>query len=258
MPFIEWRGQRLESLWTGTPRADGRALVFLHHGLGSVVTWRGFPDRLAQRTGLPAFNYSRLGHGRSDPATAARDLDYVHIEAHEVLPHVLAAAGIAAPIFVGHSDGATIALLYASLPRSPAVALVLEAPHVFVEDRTVAGIEAAVELYRRGGLRERLLRFHGANTDALFSAWAETWLMPSFRAWNCEDCLSRITCPVLVIQGEDDEYGSPAQLDRIKAQASGPVETVLLPRCAHEPHREHEETTLAIMARFIATGPAAH
>lgn len=252
MPFLECRGQHLESLWTGRPRDDGRALVFLHHGLGSVATWRDFPERLAERTGLPAFNFSRLGHGRSDPATAARGLDYAHIEAHEVLPHVLAAAGIAAPIFVGHSDGATIALLYASLPRSPAIALVLEAPHVFVEDRTVAGIEAAVAIYRRGGLRERLLRFHGPNTDALFSAWAETWLMPSFRAWNCESCLSEITCPILAIQGEDDEYGTPAQLDRIKAQASGSVETVLLPRCAHEPHREHEETTIAIMARFLA------
>lgn len=250
MEFLDLPQGRLEYAWSGAPKP--RALVFLHHALGSVSTWRDFPERLADTTGLPAFVYSRLGHGRSGAASAERPLDYLDREAFDVLPRVLAAAGIAEPILVGHSDGATIALLHASMTASPARAIVVEAPHIFIEDRTIAGIESAAADYRTTKLREQLMRHHGGNTDAVFAAWADTWRKPAFRSWSCEHRLPEIRCPALLLQGEDDEYGTPLQVERIRDQASGPVELVLLAGCGHFPHQEKPDQAIAIMARFIA------
>jgi pimeloyl-ACP methyl ester carboxylesterase len=253
--FLTLPGGRLEYTWAGTAAPGPRALVFLHHALGSVSTWRGFPQRLADATGRPAFSYSRLGHGSSDPADPNRPLDYLDHEAFEVLPRVLALAGIAEPILVGHSDGATIALLHASMPASPTRAIVIEAPHIFVEDRTVAGIEAAAAEYATTKLRERLMRHHGKNTDAVFAAWADTWRKPAFRAWNCEHRLPAIRCPALLVQGVDDEYGTPRQVERIRDQVSGPAELALIPACGHFPHQEKADEILAVMARFIGAIP---
>lgn len=250
--FFDLPGGRLEYTWTGAASPGPRALVFLHHALGSVTTWRDFPQRLADATRLPAFSYSRLGHGRSGPADSNRALDYLDHEAFEVLPRVLREAGIAEPILVGHSDGATIALLHASMPASPSRALVVEAPHIFVEDRTVAGIEVAAVEYRTTKLRERLMRHHGDNTDDVFAAWADTWRKPAFRSWNCEHHLPAIRCPTLLVQGIDDEYGTPLQIERIRDRVSGPVEMALIPACGHFPHQEKADETLAVMAQFVS------
>lgn len=251
--FFALPGGRLEYAWAGQASPGPRALVFLHHALGSVSTWRDFPQRVADAVGLPAFSYSRLGHGRSDPADPNRPLDYLDHEAFQVLPRVLAMAGITEPILIGHSDGATIALLHASMPASPSRAIVVEAPHIFVEDRTVAGIEAAAMEYKTTELRERLKRHHGTNTGDVFAAWADTWRKPSFRAWSCEHRLPAIACPVLLIQGVDDEYGTPLQVERIRERVSGPVELALIPACGHFPHQEKADEIIAMMARFIAT-----
>ena len=253
--FFALPGGRLEYAWTGAAAPDPRALVFLHHALGSVTTWRDFPQRLADATGLSAFSYSRLGHGKSDPADPNRALDYLDHEAFDMLPRMLDMAGIAEPVLVGHSDGATIALLHASLPQSPSRAIVVEAPHIFVEDQTVAGIETAAIEYQTTKLRERLIRHHGGNTDNVFKAWADTWRKPAFRAWNCEHRLPAIRCPTLLVQGIDDEYGTPRQVERIRDQVSGPVEMALIPACGHFPHQEKTDATLAVMERFIAALP---
>jgi pimeloyl-ACP methyl ester carboxylesterase len=247
-------GAALEAAWHGEPAR--RALVFLHHGLGSARTWRDFPALLGQLTGLPAFAYSRLGHGHSAPATESRALDYVHREAWDVLPEVLRQAGITQPLLIGHSDGASIALLHASLKDSPAQAIVVEAPHIFIEERTLAGIRAAYEQFRHGDLLAGLERQHGANAAPLFRAWADTWLSPEFRPWNCEDRLPLIRCPTLLIQGVDDEFGTPFQVTRIRDQVAGPVELALLDGVRHEPHREQPDRILDLMAAFLTRFPS--
>ncbi len=176
----------------------------------------------------------------------------MHDEARHVLPRVLAAAGIADCVLVGHSDGGSIALIYAGgAPRPGLRALVLEAPHVFVEPLSVESIAAAAEAYRHGDLRARLERRHGANVDCAFWGWNRAWLDPGFLAWNIEEFLPQVTVPVLAIQGEDDPYGTLRQVEAIAAQAGGAVETLALPACGHAPHRDQEERVLAAMAAFL-------
>jgi pimeloyl-ACP methyl ester carboxylesterase len=240
---IEIRGIKLESEWHG-PRS-GPVLVFLHEGLGSVGLWRGFPEKLSEATGLGAFVYSRAGYGKSDAVPLPRPVRYMHDEA-ELLPEVLRAAGVTDPILVGHSDGASIAILY----QGPARALVLEAPHVFTEESGLRSIETAREAYLHGGLRDRLARWH-QEVDSAFWGWNGPWLNPEFRKWNIEDSLPRIRAPILVVQGENDEYGTEKQIDAIRAGAGGPVEAVLLPGCGHSPHRDKPEETLRAMSEFL-------
>jgi pimeloyl-ACP methyl ester carboxylesterase len=244
--MIEVRGLELESEWHG-PRT-GPVLVFLHEGLGSAGLWRGFPEKLKQATGLGAFVYSRAGYGKSDAVPLPRPVRYMHDEA-ELLPEVLRAAGVADPILVGHSDGASIAILYAGA-GGPARALILEAPHVFTEHEGLRSIEAARDAYLRGGLRDRLARWH-QDVDSAFWGWNGPWLNPEFRKWNIEESLPRIRAPILVVQGEDDEYGTQKQIDAIRSGAAGPVETVLLPGCGHSPHRDKPEETLRAMSDFL-------
>jgi pimeloyl-ACP methyl ester carboxylesterase len=239
-------GIELESEWHG-PRT-GPTLVFLHEGLGSVGLWRGFPEKLSQATGLGAFVYSRAGYGKSGTVPLPRPVRYMHDEA-ELLPEVLHAAGVNDPILVGHSDGASIAILYAGAGR-PARALLLEAPHVFTEESGLRSIEAARNAYLRGELRERLARWH-ENVDAAFWGWNGPWLDPAFRQWNIEDSLPHIRVPILVVQGENDEYGTAKQIEAIQRGAGGPVETVLLPECGHSPHRDKPEETLRAMKDFL-------
>jgi pimeloyl-ACP methyl ester carboxylesterase len=231
-------------------------LVFLHEGLGSVSTWRDVPDVLATRTGCAALVYSRHGHGGSDPLPAPRGVRFMHDEALRVLPELVEAHDIHNPILIGHSDGGSIALIYAgSVPsgstRTPR-ALVLLAPHVFVEDCSIESIRIMRERYATTDLRERLATHHGRDVDATFHGWNDVWLAPAFRNWNIEEYLAAITCPVLVIQGEDDEYGTRRQVDAIAAQVRGPVEVDLLPRCGHAPHRDQRELVLNRIAGFIA------
>lgn len=253
--FIMAAGHRLEYRRAAPRVAHRPDLVFLHEGLGSTGLWRDFPDRLAAATGCGALVFSRYGYGASDILTEKRDVAYMHREATVALPELLAALGIERPILVGHSDGASIALIHAGTrqdgkPRWPVTGLILEAPHVFVEDETIAGIEEAKTAYETTDLPARLGRHH-QDGDATFWGWNDIWLDPRFRAWNIEEYLPSVAAPTLVIQGADDEYGTQAQLDAIVAAAAGPVETLMLPDCRHSPHRDQADAVLAAMTAFV-------
>ena len=250
MAFATVAGQRLEIERITAARMGAPTLIFLHEGLGSVALWRDFPQKLAARTGAAALVYSRRGYGKSDRLAAPRKVDYMHDEALVVLPALLSELGIAAPILIGHSDGASIALIYAGSGRSSVRALILEAPHVLVEDVTVASIEQAKIAYRKTDLGQRLARYHD-DPDHAFWGWNDIWLDPAFRAWNIEPFLPGVRCPILAIQGADDEYGTLAQLDAIERGVSGSFERLVLARCKHSPHRDQESATLEAMARFI-------
>jgi pimeloyl-ACP methyl ester carboxylesterase len=216
-------------------------LVFLHEGLGSLSSWRDFPSRLATATGRAALVYSRDGYGRSRMKPAPWPVEFMHDEARE-LGTLL--GGDDDVILVGHSDGGSIALLYAA--ERPVRGLVLEAPHVFVEDKTVRSIAALGD-----DVRAQLARHHD-HAAQLFDAWRDVWLRPAFRRWNIESCLGRVRAPTLVIQGEDDEYGTTAQVDAICRQLGAPCQSLLLPQCGHAPHRNQPARTLAAMTEFIA------
>ena len=226
---------------------DEPALVFLHEGLGSVDLWRDFPARLAGATGRRSLLYSRAGHGRSEVPEVARTPRFMHDEALDVLPELLRVTGVREPVLVGHSDGGSIALIHAS--AHPVSALVLLAPHVFVEDLSVASITEARETFETTDLGERMARYH-RDAEATFRLWNDIWLAPEFRSWNIEDVLPEVTAPVLLIQGEHDQYGTLAQLDAIERGVSAPVERVVL-EARHAPHLEAPEATLAAAAAFI-------
>jgi pimeloyl-ACP methyl ester carboxylesterase len=252
-------GSRIQAksiLPPGTALTGNRpTLVFLHEGLGSISQWRRFPLDLAQATGLPALVYDRCGYGRSEARGMPADPSYLELEAFERLPEVLAACGIEAPILVGHSDGATIALLCAAhFPGLP-LAVVSEAAHPFIEGRTIQGIWRTLRAFEATSLREQLRSHHGAKLEALFRSWSEVWLSPAFRDWTMVPLLPAIRCPVLAIQGEDDEYGTPDQVRAILQGVSGPAEGLLLPGCAHVPHFQARDRVLERMAAFI--GPIA-
>ena len=246
--------QRLEYAWHGPGPADAPTLVFLHEGLGCVSMWRDFPSALAAETGCGALVYSRAGHGGSDPVPLPRPLGYMHDEGLIHLPRVLDAAGIERALLVGHSDGGSISLIHASTPAaSPRViGLLLEAPHVFVEDCAIRAIEVARDRFLHGDLRARLERHHGPNVDVAFWGWNRAWLDPDFRRWNIESYLPTIAAPVLVVQGVDDPYGTLEQVDAIERGTAGPVERCIVAACGHSPHRDGRDVTLAAMARFVA------
>jgi pimeloyl-ACP methyl ester carboxylesterase len=223
------------------------ALVFLHEGLGSVALWRDFPARLAEATGRRALIYSRAGHGRSDLPEGDRTPRFMHDEALGVLPELLRVAGIERPVLVGHSDGGSISLIYAS--RHPVSGLILLAPHVFVEDVTVASIEEARETFAATDLGARMGRYH-RDAERTFRLWNDIWLAPEFRAWNIEDVLADVTAPTLLIQGEHDQYGTLAQIEAIERGVRGPVRRVVLD-ARHAPHLEAPEATLQAAAEFL-------
>lgn len=249
--FVTATGLHLETRWVGPPPEDAPTLVFLHEGLGSVSMWRDFPDRLALETGCGALIYSRAGYGKSDPAPLPRPVRFMHDEA-EILREVLARTKISQPILVGHSDGASIALIYAgSRPGAGLKGMILEAPHVFTEPHGLASIAKMAEIFGSTDLHDRLARHHGANVDIAFRGWNDVWLHPEFRAWNIEEYLPRITVPILVVQGEDDEYGTWKQVEAIERESGGPVEAIALAGCGHSPHREQPERTLQAMAEVV-------
>ena len=223
-------------------------LVLLHEGLGSVGLWRGFPEALRAATGLRVLAFSRFGHGRSERPPTPRTPAFFHEEALDVLPVLLAQHDAREPILVGHSDGGSIALIHAS--RHPTRGLVLLAPHVLVEERTVAAIRSTRKSYEDGELRERMARHHD-DPDAAFWGWCRVWLDPAFRPWTLEAEAEQVTVPTLLIQGADDPYGSLDQLDRIQARVRGPARRVVLPG-GHAPHVEHEAAVLAAIAAFTA------
>lgn len=244
--------QRLEyvRLPSAHPREGAPAIVFLHEGLGSVAMWRDFPQKVADATGCEAVVYSRAGYGRSDPARLPRDTRYMHDEGLDVLPALLAALGLERPILFGHSDGGSIALICAGGTDTPLSGLVLMAPHVMVEDISVDSIAQAKVAWQTTDLPKRLGKYH-ADVEAAFRGWNDIWLHPDFRAWNIEEYLPRIAVPVLAIQGEDDEYGTMAQIDRIAAQARD-VELVRLADCRHSPHKDQPEAVVAAVGEFVS------
>ena len=226
-------------------------LVLLHEGLGSVSLWRDFPDKLARRLGMPALVYSRRGYGRSDALDGPRSPDFMHREASEVLPRLLAHFGIERPILVGHSDGASIALIHAAGANSAVRAVVLMAPHVMVEDVSRAAIQRIRHVYETTDLRTRLGRHH-AHVDDAFLGWSDIWLDLRFADWSLLPECSRLSVPALLIQGRDDEYGTLAQIDAIEARTRAPVRRLVLDGCGHAPQREREQDVVEAIARFIA------
>lgn len=236
----------IEQHWYGPPPNEAPTLVFLHEGLGSASLWRDFPSRLSEATGCSALVYSRAGYGQSEPVPLPRPIRYMHNEA-DVLAKLL--EDIERPILIGHSDGASIALIYAG-GYGNVRALILEAPHVFTEPSGLASIAAMKTQYETTDLRARLGRHH-KDVDNAFRGWNDVWLHPDFRRWNIEEYLPAITAPLLLIQGADDEYGTWAQIEAIERQVRAPVETLRVERCGHAPHRDHPEEVLAAMAAFV-------
>jgi pimeloyl-ACP methyl ester carboxylesterase len=225
-------------------------LVFLHEGLGCVALWREFPDLVARRTGCPALIYSRRGYGKSDRLAGPRRPDFMHEEALAVLPDLLRRNRIELPILVGHSDGASIALIHAASSPAAARGAVLMAPHVKVEPVSVDSIARIAASYETSGLRERLSRYHDHVDDA-FRGWSDIWLDPAFRDWSLHAEAAKLSAPLLLIQGADDEYGTLAQIEETAARAQGPQEQLVLERCGHSPHRDRPEAVLDAICRFV-------
>ncbi|MGD9538295.1 MAG: alpha/beta fold hydrolase [Alphaproteobacteria bacterium] len=245
-------GKRLRAVVIGQGPKQGRHLVFLHEGLGCIALWRSFPASIARATGCNALVYERQGHGGADPIEPPRPLDYLEREAETVLPEVLDHFGIERAILIGHSDGGTIALLFAARYPERAEGVVAIAAHAYVEDAALEGIRRTKAAYEKDNrLHERLARYHGENTDGLFHAWADTWLSDGFRTWNIEARLADAKAPALLIQGTADEYASPEQLHRIAAALGGPAESLLLKGSGHEPQRDAEPAVTEAIARFV-------
>jgi pimeloyl-ACP methyl ester carboxylesterase len=231
-------------------RPHGTELVFLHEGLGSISHWKNFPACVAAATGFPAVVYSRYGSGNSDVLEEPRPVTFMHDEALKALPELLAKLNVEAPILIGHSDGASIALIYAGV-HNRARGLVLLAPHVFVEGLSVKSIAEANVSFETTNLPEKLARHH-RDAAKTFRGWNNIWLHPDFRRWNIEEYLPHITCPILVIQGLDDQYGTMAQPEAIARQSGGPVEILRLADCRHSAHRDQPDAVVAGIARFVS------
>ena len=249
MHFADIHGRRIEYRMLPGDAAAGPPLVFLHEGLGSVALWRDFPDKVARRLGARALVYSRFGYGQSDGLIAPNTPRFMHEEALDVLPVLLDRLGIARPLLIGHSDGASIALIHAAASGRPVHGLVLMAPHVFVEPICLDSIARIRDTYRNTDLRQRLAKYH-AHVDDAFLGWADTWLLSEFRSWSIEDLLPAVRQPMLLIQGRDDEYGTLAQLDRIEARVKGATTRLVLADCGHAPQRDQEAAVLDAMAAF--------
>lgn len=253
---IDWRGRptRIEYRWVDQAHAESGTpvMVFLHEGLGSVALWKGFPDQLCERLGLRGLVYSRPGYGRSTPRAPDEHWapDFMHRQAREVLPALLSALGIADPWLFGQSDGGSIALLHAASFPASVGGVIVVAPHLFVEDISVASIALARTTYLEKGLRERLARYHD-DVDSAFFGWNDIWLSPSFRDWNIESELAAIRCPVLALQGEDDEYGTLRQVTAIRDHLPA-TEVVALPGCGHSPHRDQPDALIQAVNHFMS------
>jgi pimeloyl-ACP methyl ester carboxylesterase len=247
--FLTVNGKRLETLRYPPTGAD-ITIVMLHEGLGSIAMWKDFPQRVANATGCGVVVYSRYGHGKSERLAEKRPVDFMHHEAKVVLPDLLRQFKIHRPILLGHSDGASIALIYAGTWPESTRGLVLEAPHVFVEDFGLRRTVAIRNIYESSDLAEKLSRYH-EHADEMFRGWNDIWLDPQFREWNIEEYLGAISCPTLVIQGENDEYGTLAHVEAIQRGVSG-AQAPVLPRCGHSPHRDQPELTLDAISKFVA------
>jgi pimeloyl-ACP methyl ester carboxylesterase len=249
--FLDLGSARLEYRMIG-PRPDAApTVVMLHEGLGCVGLWGTFPDKVAAATGAGVFVYSRSGYGRSSPAKLPRPLSFMDEEALDVLPRVLASIGFQRGILLGHSDGASIATIYAGGVQDHRVrGLVLMAPHFFTEEMGLAEIRRAGEAFDAGVLRDKLKRWH-ADVDGAFRSWIGPWLDPEFRKWDITEALGYIRVPILIVQGADDQYGTLRQVEVANAECFCPVETAVLAAARHSPHRDAPEATLEAVAGFI-------
>ncbi len=270
---LQVSGGSLETGWWGPGPAEAPTLVLLHEGLGSVALWRDVPGRLAEATGWGVFAYSRFGYGNSDMTPLPRPMTYMHHEAHVVLPEVLRGAGVQRAVLIGHSDGGSIATIYAGTPVSsfPAMSrpsgqqglgapgrggitllgLVTIAAHFFIEPLNIASIRQIAVTYDTEDLRQRLSRYH-RDVDVAFRGWNEAWLDPRFRAFDITGFLPTIQAPILALQGADDPYGTDEQLKVFAANVRAPIQTRLIPGAKHSPHLEAKDVTLAAISDFIA------
>lgn len=249
--ILEVNGVALEcARYPGT--RPGPTLVLLHEGLGCVSMWRGFPAQLAAATGLPVFAWSRAGYGRSAPIDLPRPLDFIAREAAGTVGPLLDAAGIGDCFLVGHSDGASIALVYAGTMHDARVrGVVVMAPHVLTETKTVMNIAETKRVFESTDLRAKLARHHGDNVDCAFWGWCDAWLDPGFARWNIESALDGITVPVLAIRGNDDAYNTAVHVASIARRARGDVTRLDLADCGHAPHLEQPDSVRDAIARFV-------
>ena len=251
---IHWRQQdvRIEVVRIATERVAAPLIVFLHEGLGSVAMWKDFPQRLCNAGGFRGLVFSRPGYGRSTPRDIAEkwELDFMHRQAHEVLPKLLGALGINEPVWLfGHSDGGSIALLFAAHSPEQVAGVVVAAPHIFVEEKTIRSIEEARKAYETTDLPRKLARYHD-NADSAFLGWSRIWLHPPFKNWNIEAELTGIGCPVLAMQGVDDAYGTLEQIRGIQRRLPQ-TELLELTECGHSPHRDQPEQAILATVSFI-------
>ncbi|MCZ8103136.1 MAG: alpha/beta hydrolase [Burkholderiaceae bacterium] len=254
---VDWAGRRvrIEHARVGVDDPRAPTMVFLHEGLGSVSMWKDFPRRLCEAVGLRGLVFSRPGYGRSTPRAPGERWapDFMHRQALDLLPALLAALGVDAatepPCLFGHSDGGSIALIHAARFPARVAGLVVVAPHILVEDVSVASIERVRDEYAQGDLKRGLARHHD-DPDSAFGGWSGAWLDPAFRAWSIESELASIRCPVLAIQGTDDEYGTLEQVRGIARRVPG-TELLELPGCGHTPHRDRPEVLIEAVERFV-------
>jgi pimeloyl-ACP methyl ester carboxylesterase len=251
MPFATAAGRSLAYEWIGEARPGSPTLVFLHEGLGSIRQWRDFPAKVAAAAGCRALVYDRYGYGQSDVLTEPRrTVRFMHDEALHALPDLLRSLAVEKALLVGHSDGASIALIHAGAGYD-VLGVVAMAPHVFIEPVCLTSIDKAAHTFENTDLAARLGRYH-RDARKTFYGWADVWLDAEFKGWDIrDDYLPNIGCPVVAIQGHDDEYGTMAQLDAIKQQVKGPCELLKLERCGHAPFRDQPEKTLDAVVRFV-------
>ncbi|HEY2528670.1 MAG TPA: alpha/beta hydrolase [Xanthobacteraceae bacterium] len=249
--FLDLDPLRLEYRMIGPRPPAAATIVMLHEGLGCVDLWGKFPQRLAAATDTGVFVYSRAGYGQSSPATLPRSASFMHEEACAVLPRVLAAIGFQRGLLLGHSDGASIAAIYAGSVQDHRVrGLVLIAPHFFTEEVGLTEIRRAREAFAEGTLRAKLKRWH-ADVDCAFRSWSEPWLSPQFKSFDITEALGYIRVPILVVQGENDQYGTLKQVQAVQQECYCPVETAILKEVRHVPYREAPESTLKIGVEFV-------
>ncbi|RED51534.1 alpha/beta fold hydrolase [Aestuariispira insulae] len=229
---------------------SGAPIILLHEGLGSIAQWKDFPEKLSAATGREILLYDRQGYGLSPKLTEARRPDYLHRYAMIELRQVICTLELDKPVLFGHSDGGSIALIYAA--HYPVAAALTAAAHVFVEDICISGIKEAVTAWQETDLPGKLARYHGDKTEQIFFAWADTWLSREFRDWNIEPLLAKITAPLLALQGAEDEYGTDAQVHAITRQVSGPARPLIIPNCRHIPHLQASEPVLKEASAFLA------
>jgi pimeloyl-ACP methyl ester carboxylesterase len=249
--FLHIGDSDLEYRMIGPQPLEAPTIVMLHEGLGSAALWGDFPDRLQAVTGMGVFVYSRAGYGASSAVTLPRPLDYMSREALNMLPALLDAIGFTRGVLLGHSDGASIAAIYAGGTGDHRVrGVVLMAPHFVVEDVSVASIAAIKQTYETTDLRAKLMRWH-RDVDNTFYGWNGAWLDPGFRRWDISEYLAYIRVPVAILQGEDDQYGTVRQIEIAREECYCPVDVTLIPQVGHSPQREAAELTLATVSEFV-------